>query len=62
MEDMTYQAAHKMTMITATIDAIDAMIMTKRRISLWRVVRRLDAEDDNFAMRPLCMMDLLAFN
>lgn len=49
----SYQAAHRITMRTATVVARLAMIATKRSNSRCKVVNLVCSLDDNFAMTPL---------
>ena len=50
---MPYHAAHKITMMIATMVARLAMMTTKRRISRCSVVMDVGAAEDSLAMRPL---------
>ena len=48
-----HHAAHKITMMRASVAARLAMMMTKRRISRCSVVIDVGATEDSLAMRPL---------
>ena len=53
--DTPHHAAHKITMMRATMAARLAMMITKRKISRCSVVMEVGAAEDNLAMRPLQM-------
>ena len=51
--DTPHHAAHKITMMRATMAARLAMMITKRKISRCSVVMEVGAAEDSLAMRPL---------